>query len=399
MEASLQRLRLIESHLTSFEGCADPLILTQLDKLFSPESNAKRLDFRATLDNSRGLFNESYEKANDFGLYKQLYKKLGFEAIGNWQDEAAFKYEVSRADASFMLGIGVHRYLVCDSILTLGSAEQKAKYLPSLLKGDKFGCWCLTEPDAGSDASSLEIEAKPTEGGYLLNGFKKWPGNSSFADLMIVFARCTVTGEVIGLIVQGADEGIKIENIQHKLSHRGVLNGNVEFLNVFVPQSDKLEKANDFESGPAVILSRSRSTISWGAVGIIAGVYETTVKRLALRQSVRNLPIVRAKLCRILSLFTGSFLMLFNFVKRTQSSATTTIGQASMVKAEISKMASEATRLASDVLQEEGLTLDNYIIKALADNEVYVTGEGTYEICMLVAGRELTGLSSFKPSR
>jgi acyl-CoA oxidase len=396
-EPVLKRLSLLSSHLTSTAALeTDPLVLTHLDKFFPPEINSKRLALRQELERSVRVLNEVYEGALDSSRYVALLRTLNYTKIDDWVEYAAYNYELSRLDASFTLFVGVHRFLVCESLILLGSEAQKQKYLPGLLNAETSGAWCLSEPDAGSDASGLETEAKVVEGGYLVNGFKKWPGNASSADLMIVFARDTTSNSVIGLIVDAKAPGVTVQDIQHKLAHRGIRNGIIAFKDVFVPQSDRLEKANDFLTGPTVVLRSSRLAITWIPVGLIGRVYEEAVKRLSTRRNEgASLASDRAKLNRILSLFNASFLMVFNLV-RLSAEGSITIGQSSLIKAEVSKMGWEAVRIASEIIQVEGLTLDSFVIKALADIETVITGEGAYEISTLVAGRELTGLASFK---
>mmetsp|Transcript_7747 Transcript_7747/g.14702 ORF Transcript_7747/g.14702 Transcript_7747/m.14702 type:complete len:403 (-) Transcript_7747:6156-7364(-) len=396
-QAPLRRLHLIQKQLTSTNASnsADPLVIMGFDRFFDESINAKRMELRRALEQERGRLNDAYEQADTSDYFKQLFKKLNLGSYQTWQEQAALNYETSRVDASFALSMGVQLYLVIDTIKLLGSEAQKAKYLPGMTSGDLYGCWCLSEPDAGSDASNLELDAKPVEGGYCLNGYKKWSGNTALGQVIIVFARHSVGGNIIGLLVNLQTEGVKYVNIKHKLAHRGTQNALIEFRNVFVPAEDKLEKANDFVSGPEVILERSRLRISWLSVGTIAGVYEGVVTRLSQAKSVRNIAVVRAKLNRMLSLFTSCFLMVSNLVQQSQKTRVT-VAHTSLVKAEASRQVAEATRLASDILEEQGLTLDNIAAKSIADTETIITGEGSYEISVLVAGRELTGLASFK---
>jgi acyl-CoA oxidase len=410
MEAAARRLKAIQSHLTNsqrttFEGSEDVLEAAGLTGCFSDEVNAKRLDIARGLATQADLISQSYEQdkfpREVVGLLKSLdIIGLDSPAYGvraqHLIEKSAVIFEVAKVDASVATFIAVQHGLTINSIAHLASEEQKAKYLPPLAKLEKIGAWALSEPDFGSDASALEVSATPVEGGYSINGYKKWIGNASISDVHVLFARHSQTNQVIGFIVETRSPGLTVTDIKHKLPLRIVRNGLIEYKNVYVPSANLLEKAKDFASGPNLILTLSRLSIIWLTLGVIASAYQNTVRVLKSHPlNSTHLPVVRAKLNQILGIFKGNFLMTLNQTNLF-SQGRISVGNVSLVKGEVTRAGREAVRIASELLQENGLELDSITIKALADMEVAQTYEGAYDINVLVAGRDLTGLASIK---
>ena len=131
--------------------------------------------------------------------------------------------------------------------------------LPPLLKFEKFISFGLTEPENGSDASALKTFAKKVEGGYILNGLKRWIGNATFADYITIWARNIDDGnKVQGFVVEKGSKGLRTCKIENKYSCRIVQNADVYLEDVFVPDRNRLEYATDFQSGTVEILKTSR---------------------------------------------------------------------------------------------------------------------------------------------
>jgi len=154
--------------------------------------------------------------------------------------------EVARVDASCSTFILVHASLVVPTIDLCVSEAQKQKYLPSLAQYKTLGCWALTEPDYGSDASSLKTAATKVPGGWHLDGQKRWIGNSTFADMLIILARNADTNQLNGFIVKKGAPGLKATKIENKIGLRMVQNGDIILNKVFVPEEDRLPGINSF---------------------------------------------------------------------------------------------------------------------------------------------------------
>lgn len=159
-----------------------------------------------------------------------------------------------------------------------GGEEQKRRILPNTIALRKFICFGLTEPTHGSDATGLLTTAKKTEGGFLITGKKRWIGNATFADYIIVWARNVDERDKIqGFVVEKGSKGLSTSKIENKYSIRMVTNADINMENVFVPSHNRLDNALDFASGANNILKHSRIFIAWIAVGTAAGALEQAI--------------------------------------------------------------------------------------------------------------------------
>ena len=413
------RLELISNQLAALQGTSqsklkenylkDPLEFLRLEELLPPDINARRKALRKLLDEEVApLIPEYVERAEFprqilpkfkpiFGLMKENY---GCRQISMLEKHLNY-YELARVDASLGTFYGVCMGLVIFTIERLGSEEQKAKYLPGLCNLDIIGCWGLTEPNFGSDASSLQTTAKPVEGGFEITGEKRWIGNAIMSDIMIIWARNSQTKQVEGFIVPTKSQGVKVVNIEKKLAVRIVQNGHIHLDKVFVPTDAKLEKATNFTTGANVILETSRISIPWMAAGMMSGVYEHSVKHLNSRiqfdAPLAAFQLNQEKLVRILGNFQSSFLLCWR-IDRMANSGKANIAQISLIKAWVTAIGRDVVRLGREVFGGNGILIDNYVMKALADMEVLHTYEGTYDVNSLVAGRAITGIPAFKSS-
>lgn len=161
----------------------------------------------------------------------------------------------------------------------LGDEEQRKRILTEAVPMKKIMSFGLTEPLNGSDASGLTTFAKKVEGGYLLNGQKRWIGNATWADYICVWARNSSDGDQVQcFVVTKGSKGLKTSKIENKYSFRMVQNTDIEFHDVFVPESNKLTKAKNFATGTNKILESSRLGIAWMISGLASGAYEAAVK-------------------------------------------------------------------------------------------------------------------------
>jgi Acyl-CoA dehydrogenases len=172
--------------------------------------------------------------------------------------------EVERVDSGYRSAMSVQSSLVMHPIYAYGSEAQREKYLPKLATGEWVGCFGLTEPDHGSDPSSMVTNAKPVDGGYILNGAKMWITNSPIADLAVVWAK--LEGTIRGFIVERAFEGFSTPKIEGKLSLRASITGEIVLSDCFFPEANLLPNGKGL-AGPFGCLNKARNGISWGALG------------------------------------------------------------------------------------------------------------------------------------
>ncbi|XP_042394441.1 acyl-coenzyme A oxidase 4, peroxisomal-like [Zingiber officinale] len=308
--------------------------------------------------------------------------------------------EIARVDASCSTFILVHSSLAMLTIALCGSDAQKEKYLPSLAKLDKIACWALTEPDYGSDASALKTIATKVSGGWVISGQKRWIGNSTFADLLIIFARNTSTNQINGFIVKKGAPGLKTTKIENKIGLRMVQNGDIVLEKVFVPDEDRLPGVNSFQDTNKV-LAVSRVMVAWQPIGIVMGVFDICNRYLKERKQfgapLAAFQLNQEKLVRMLGNIQAMLLIGWRLCKLYESGKMTA-GQASLGKAWITLKARETVSLGRELLGGNGILADFLVAKAFCDVEPIYTYEGTYDINSMVTAREITGIASFKPA-
>ncbi|KAL3536531.1 hypothetical protein ACH5RR_004992 [Cinchona calisaya] len=308
--------------------------------------------------------------------------------------------EVARVDASCSTFMLVHSSLAMLTIGICGSESQKQKYLPSLAKLNTIGCWGLTEPDNGSDASALRTTATKVNGGWVLEGQKRWIGNSTFADILIIFARNTITNQINGFIVKKDAPGLQATKIENKIGLRIVQNGDIVLKKVFVPDEDRLSGVNSFQDTNKV-LAVSRVMVAWQPIGIVMGVYDMCHRYLKERKQfgapLAAFQLNQQKLVQMLGNIQAMILVGWRLCKLYESGKMTP-GHASMGKSWITLRARETVSLGRELLGGNGILTDFLVAKAFCDLEPIYTYEGTYDINTLVTGREITGISGFKPA-
>ncbi|KAK5804374.1 hypothetical protein PVK06_032023 [Gossypium arboreum] len=255
----------------------------QFDDLLSPEERALRKKVRECMEKEVAPIMAEYWEKAEFPF--QIVPKLGALRISggtikgygcpglSLTGSAIAMAEVARVDASCSTFILVHSSLAMLTIALCGSEEQKQKYLPSLAQLKTVACWALTEPDYGSDASSLKTTATKVDGGWVLEGQKRWIGNSTFADVLVIFARNTTTNQINGYLVKKDSPGLTATKIPNKIGLRIVQNGDILLKKVFVPDEDRLPGVNSFQD-TSKVLAVSRVMVAWQPIGISMGVYD-----------------------------------------------------------------------------------------------------------------------------
>lgn len=220
---------------------------------------------------------ELLEEIKKLGVNGFHIKDFGGPAL-NTMEVGAILFEFAKVDTSLFSFMTVHNSIGLAVIDYLGNEEQRARILPDGIQFKKILSFGLTEPEYGSDATSLKTTAKKVQGGYVINGSKRWIGNATFADVIIVWARNEDEGgKIQGFLVEKGSKGFSAKKIENKYSLRMVTNADITFENVFVPDHNKLAKANDFATGTNKILEHSRIKVIWGAVGCAAGAYEAAL--------------------------------------------------------------------------------------------------------------------------
>jgi glutaryl-CoA dehydrogenase len=304
--------------------------------------------------------------------------------------------ELARGDGSMDTFFGVHSGLAMGSIGLLGSEEQKARWLPAMARMELLGAFALTEPDHGSDAVMLETSARRDGSHYVLNGRKRWIGNASFADVVIVWAR-DEDGHVGGFVVEKGTPGYAAEVITGKIAKRAVWQADITLTDVRVPVENRLENARSF-GDTSKVLSATRNGVAWKATGHAIAAYEAAVAYVTSRRQFGNTlgsyQLVQAKLAWMLAEITSMQTLCLR-ASQLQDAGKLTPGMSSLAKLSCARKARQIVADARDLLGGNGILLEYRVARHFADMEAVFTFEGTDHMQSLILGRDITGESAF----
>ncbi|MCD6063127.1 MAG: acyl-CoA dehydrogenase [Flavipsychrobacter sp.] len=305
--------------------------------------------------------------------------------------------ELERGDSGVRSTASVQGSLVMFPIYKFGSEAQKHKYLPKLATGEWMGCFGLTEPNHGSDPSSMLTNFKDAGDHVILNGSKMWISNAPFAQVAIVWAK-DEAGEIHGLIVERGMEGFSTPETHGKWSLRASATGELVFDNVKVPKENILPGVKGLK-GPLSCLSSARYGIAWGALGCAMDCYDTALRyskqRVQFGRPIAGFQLTQKKLAEMITEITKTQLLNWRLgVLRDQDRATP--AQISMAKRNSVDIALKVSREARQVLGGMGITGEFSIMRHMMNLESVVTYEGTHDIHLLITGMDVTGINAFK---
>ncbi|MFD8502107.1 acyl-CoA dehydrogenase family protein [Streptomyces sp. NPDC059687] len=307
--------------------------------------------------------------------------------------------EFGHADASLATFFGAHAGLAIGTILACGSDEQKRRWLPAMTRLEKVGAFALTEPHGGSDvAGGLKTTARRDGDGWILDGAKRWIGNATFADLVVVWARDVETDRVLGFVVEKDTPGFTATKIEHKMALRIVQNADIVLDGCRVPETNRLQNANTFKD-TAQILRKTRSGVAWQAVGVMFAAYEIALQYAKEREQfgrpIGSFQLVQDLLVKMLGNATASCGMVTRLA-RLQDAGVFRDEQSALAKAYCTVRMRESVGWARELLAGNGIVLDYKVGRFVADAEALYSYEGTREIQTLIVGRAVTGgLSAF----
>jgi glutaryl-CoA dehydrogenase len=305
--------------------------------------------------------------------------------------------ELSRGDGSICTFFGVTSGLAMSSIYYCGSEAQRQQWLPAMARLEKIGAFGLTEPWIGSDASHLQTRATRVGDRYVLNGAKRWIGNASFADVVVIWARNEETNQVNGFLVEKGTPGFEAKVIEGKIAKRSVLNADITLKNCEIPESNRLVNANSFKD-TANVLMNTRYGVAWEAVGHSMAAFEIArdyaLKRQQFGRPIASFQLIQQKLVHMLSEITAMQLVSWR-LSRLRDEGKMTEGQASLAKQSNAARGRQVVAMGREILGGNGILLEHHIARHFADMEAVYTYEGSNEINMLVVGREITGMQAF----
>ncbi|MGW0802406.1 acyl-CoA dehydrogenase family protein [Nonomuraea sp. NPDC002799] len=306
--------------------------------------------------------------------------------------------EMAHADPSMATFFGVHTGLAMGSIAACGSPEQKERWLPPMSRMEKIGAFALTEPTGGSDvAGGMRTTARREGGTWVLDGAKRWIGNATFADVIVVWARDAEDQHVKGFVVEKGTPGFTAKKIENKMALRAVQNADLTFDGCRVPEANRLPNATSFRD-TAGILRRTRSGVAWQAVGVMLAAYEIALdyakEREQFGRPIAKFQLVQDLLVRMLGNATASLGMVVRLAQ-LQDDGTYRDEHSALAKAYCTTRMREVVGWARELLAGNGIVLDYDIGRFVADAEALYSYEGTREINTLIVGRAITGHSAF----
>ncbi len=305
--------------------------------------------------------------------------------------------ELNRGDGSIGTFLGVHAGLAMQSIAMLGSEEQKQRWLPRMAAVEVLGAFALTEPEHGSDSVALETSARRDGDTWVLNGRKKWIGNGTVADVVVVWARDEDDRQVKGFLVSRTAPGYDARRIEGKVSLRAVWQAEIELTDVRVPETDRLPGARSFKDTGRV-LAGTRNAVAWGSLGHATAAYEIALRYAGQRRQfgrpLTSFQVVQERLVHMLAEVTAMQLYCLRLARLMERGRLTDT-MASLAKMNHTRKARQVCAEARDLLGGNGILLDFHVIRHMADMEAVHTYEGTETIQALIVGKHVTGQSAF----
>jgi len=340
---------------------------------------------------------EIIPKLAELNICGPSYKGYGCPDL-SYIMEGVLAMEMARVDTSISTFFGVHSGLSMGSIYLLGSEEQKQEWLPDMQQMKKIGAFGLTEPEVGSAVSQgLTMRAKRQGDKWVLNGQKKWIGNATFADVIVIWAHDVDDNEVKGFLLRKGTPGFAVEKMMDKMALRIVQNGLITLIDCEIAESDRLQKANSFKD-TASVLRMTRAGVAWQAVGCARGAYESalkyTIERKQFGRPIASFQLIQNHLVEMLSNLTA-MQTLVHRLSQLQHEEKLTDEHASLAKVFCSLRTRDIVSQAREVLGGNGILLEYDVARFVADAEAIYSYEGTKEINTLIVGRAITGISAF----
>ena len=349
--------------------------------------------------NREGRFpRELVKPMGELGFFGANLKGYGCAEMSNVEYGLVMQ-ELERGDSGVRSFVSVQSALVMYPIYAFGTDEQKNKWLPGLQKGEKLGCFGLTEPDFGSNPGGMRTRAKKVGKEYVLNGEKMWITSGSIADVAVIWAKNEEEDDKIrGFLVETNRPGFQAADVHGKWSLRASVTSSLSLQDVHIPECNLLPKTGGLKS-PLMCLNQARYGIAWGAVGAAMACYDTALQYAQFRKQFHDKPIashqlVQEKLAWMISEITKAQLLVLQ-VGRLKDQNKVGFQHISMAKRNNVWMALECARMARDILGANGIADEYPIFRHMANLESVKTYEGTHDIHTLIIGSSITGIDAF----
>lgn len=324
------------------------------------------------------------------------------QSVRKFENTAVFRgwmaLEMGRVDASVATFVGVQSGLAMGSIDVGGSAEQKAELLPAMAAGTLLGAFGLTEPYSGSDsARGLRTTARREGDEWVLNGAKRWIGNATFSDFVVIYAKDEADGQVKGFLVDTDLPGFRADKIEDKIALRSVQNADITMVDVRVPEAKRLPGIRSFRD-VATVLRLTRCEVAWQSVGVAVGAWEAALayakERTQFGKPIASHQLIQDLLVKGLGNITASIGMCLR-ASQMQDAGIQKDEHSALAKAFATARMRETVGYAREILGGNGIVLDKGVARFFADAEALYSYEGTREMNTLIVGRSITGMNAF----
>jgi glutaryl-CoA dehydrogenase len=339
---------------------------------------------------------EIFKEMGDLGILGATIKGYGCAGI-NYVSYGLITREIERIDTSYRSSFSVQSSLSMYAIYNFGSEEQKDELLPQMATGDLIGCFCLTEPDAGSDPGSMLSRAKKVEGGYNLNGSKTWITNSPIADVFVIWAK-DEQGVLRGFIARKDFKGLEVQVMQGKFALRASITGQVFMTDVFIPDDHVLPLAQSFRA-PFTCLNMARYGIAWGVLGSAEFCWHAarqyTLDRVQFGKPLAGKQLIQKKLADMqteISLGLQAALRVGRLIDEENMVPE----MISLIKRNNCGKALDIARMARDMHGGNGVIDEYHVVRHSMNLEAVNTYEGTHDLHALILGNFQTGIAAFE---
>ncbi len=388
--------------MTRFEG----VDYYNMESLLSEEEIMIRDTIREFVSNEVIPIIEEYNQKSEFPI--QLVSQMG--DLGLFGSNLPQEYgcaemnnvayglvmqELERGDSGLRSFVSVQSALVMYPIFTFGSDEQKNLWLPLLARGEKIGCFGLTEPDFGSNPGGMVTKAEKADGGFRLNGAKMWITNGTIADIAVVWAK--LDGVVRGFLVEKSFDGFTAPEMKGKHSLRASVTSELIFDNVFVPEKNLLPGTSGLKNA-LMCLNQARYGIAWGVVGSMMACYDAALNyaksRVQFSKPIASYQLTQEKLVFMLTEITKAQLLNLQ-LGRMKDKGTMKHTQVSLAKRNNCEKALEIAHVAREIFGANGILNEYPVMRHAANLESVKTYEGTHEMHTLIVGEDITGLPAY----
>ena len=341
---------------------------------------------------------ELIQPMGELGFFGANLKGYGCAEMGN-VEYGLMTQELERGDSGVRSFVSVQSGLVMYPIYTFGSEEQKNKWLPAMAKGEKLGCFGLTEPDAGSNPGAMRTRARKDGNDYIISGEKMWITSGSIADVAVIWAKVEDEGgRIRGFLVETDRPGFVAKDVHGKWSLRASVTSSLSLQDVRIPAENLLPKSDGLKS-PLMCLNQARYGIAWGAIGAAMACYDCALQYAQFRKQFHDMPIaghqlVQEKLVWMITEITKAQLLALQ-VGRLKDQGKAGHQHISMAKKNNVWMALECARMARDILGGNGIADEYPVFRHMMNLESVKTYEGTHDVHTLIIGQHITGIDGF----